>query len=82
MVIQKTLALDPEEIAIMHDDLITELSRPIPAGKRNNTLFAIGSQMAEAKVTDWQTLVGDRAVAVGLDEDEVDKLITNIGRYA
>ena len=82
MVIQKTLALDPEEIAIMHDDLITELSRPIPTGKRNNTLFAIGSKMAEAKVPDWQTLVGDRAVAVGLDEDEVDKLITNIGRYA
>ena len=82
MVIQKTLALDPEEIAIMHDELITELSKPIPAGKRNNTLFAIGSKMAEAKVPDWQTLVGDRAVAVGLDEDEVDKLINNIAKYA
>ena len=82
MVIQKTLALDPEEIAIMHDDLITELSKPIPAGKRNNTLFAIGSKMAEDKVPDWQTLVGDRAVAAGLDKEEVDKLITNIGRYA
>ena len=82
MVIQKTLALDPEEIAIMHDELITELSKPVPTGKRNNTLFAIGSKMAEAKVPDWQTLVGDRAVAVGLDEEEVDKLITNIGRYA
>lgn len=80
-VISKTLELEPEEVAIMHDELITELAKPIPAGKRNNTLFAIGSKLKAAQVDDWQDKVRDRADEVGLDEDEVDKLVTNIEKY-
>ena len=79
--IAKTLSLDPEEIAMMHDDLITELAKPIPAGKRNNTLFAIGSKMKEARVPEWSELLADRANEIGLDEAEVDKLIANIVKY-
>lgn len=81
-VIQKTLELDPEEIAMMHADLIDELAKPIPNGKRNNTLFAIGSKMKEAEVPDWDVLVRERAQDVGLDDLEIDKMIKNIDNYA
>ena len=67
---------------MMHEELKARLSNPIPAGKRNNTLFAIGSDMKEAGIVDWDILVGARAEAVGLDPDEVVKLIGNIDRYA
>jgi len=81
-VIMKTLATeDQEEIAIMHDNLIEDLARPIPAGRRNNTLFAIGSQLMLADVPGWETLLNDRALQVGLDSDEVAKLIRNVTKY-
>lgn len=80
--IQKVLELDKEEIAMMHADLIDELAKPIAAGKRNNTLFAIGSKMKLAQVPNWDTLVGDRAAAVGLDDAEIDKILSNIRAYA
>ena len=80
--IQKVLELDKEEIAMMHADLIDELAKPIAAGKRNNTLFAIGSKMKLAQVPNWDTLVGDRAAAVGLDDAEIDKMLSNIRAYA
>lgn len=80
-VISKTLELEPEEVAIMHDELITELAKPIQDGKRNNTLFAIGSKLKAAQVDDWQDKVRDRAGEVGLDENESEKLISNIEKY-
>ena len=80
--IQKVLELDKEEIAMMHAELIDELDKPIADGKRNNTLFAIGSKMKQAQVPNWDVLVGDRATQVGLDDDEIDKLISNINSYA
>lgn len=70
------------EVAIMQDQLITDLNKPISSGKRNTTLFAIGSQMCLARVPGWEQLVHDRALAVGLDVDEADKLVSNIGKYA
>lgn len=73
---------DPMEVAIMQDQLITDLNKPISSGKRNTTLFAIGSQMCLARVPGWEQLVHDRALAVGLDVDEADKLVSNIGKYA
>ena len=53
----------------------------IPAGRRNNTLFAIGQQMKLAQVPDWDTHLHARAVAVGLDNTEADKLVANVRRY-
>jgi hypothetical protein len=81
--IQKVLDSDDEmEILMMHDELIAELNKPIPQGKRNNSLFAIGSQMKEARIENWETLVTQRGLDLGLDADELDKLINNIDRYA
>lgn len=80
--IKKTLELEPEEIAMMHDQMIEDLAKPIPAGKRNNTLFAIGSKMKEAEVPKWEELIEQRAYDVGLEDDEIDKLIRNITNYS
>ena len=79
--IKKMLQLDPEEIAIMHDQLLDELKKPIPAGRRNQSLFAIGQKLKEAEVPDWESLILDRASQVGLDDDEGEKLVANISRY-
>lgn len=66
---------------MMQDSLITDLNQPIPAGRRNTTLFAIGTQMKQAQVSNWGQLLHDRALAVGLDIEEADKLLNNITKY-
>lgn len=70
------------EILMLHTELIDDLAKPIPSGRRNNTLFAIGSKMMDAKVPDWEGLVHDRAIAVGLGFDEATKIVDNIKAYA
>jgi Bifunctional DNA primase/polymerase, N-terminal len=80
--IAKVLAINDEtEVLLMRDQLFLDLAKPIDKGKRNNTLFAIGNQMREAEIEDWDKHVYDRALAVGLDMDEADKLVRNIERY-
>ena len=80
--ITKTLTTgEPEEVLIMHDNLLTDLKKPIPAGRRNNTLFAIGSQMALAQVPNWKKKLHERAIEVGLDQEEADKLVYNVEKY-
>lgn len=80
--IEKVLASQDEmEILMMQDQIEAELAKPIPAGKRNVTLFAIGNQMRHAQVVDWETKLQNRALQVGLPGDETDKLIANINRY-
>lgn len=80
--INKILDSDDEmEILMLQDELITELNKPIDDGKRNNTLFAIGQKMKQAQVPGWETLLGARAEAVGLETNEVVKLVGNISRY-
>ena len=73
---------DETEILIMHDELKERLAKPIPEGKRNQTLFAIGTQMFEAEVPDWEEAILDRAHQIGLDADEGHKIVANIQRYA
>lgn len=78
----KTLELeDPEEVLIMQNDLLQDLKKPIPAGRRNNTLFAIGQQLKLAQIPDWETHLHARALQVGLDQAEADKLVANVQRY-
>jgi hypothetical protein len=72
---------DEVEILLMHDKLMSDLAAPIPAGKRNNTLFAIGQQMKTAGVEDWEGKILARADEIGLGADESQKLVDNIGRY-
>lgn len=78
----KVRDLDEVERLMEHDKLITELKRDIGPGKRNTTLFAIGSQMAEAGVDGWEKLIEDRAAELGLASDEGSKIVKNIGAYA
>lgn len=73
---------DDMEVLIMHDELTLELAKPIPSGKRNNTLFAIGSQMKAAQVPGWDDKLRVRAEEVGLLDDEIEKLVGNVDRYA
>lgn len=73
---------DDLEVMMMHDDILGRLAKPIPQGKRNNTLFAIGSEMQAAGIGDWDTKLYARATEIGLDDDEIQKLIDNIGKYA
>lgn len=79
--VAKTKQLDPEELLMLHSELIQELETKIPVGRRNNTLFAIGSKMKQAGVHDWENLVVVRASQVGLTVQEADKIIANIQRY-
>lgn len=72
---------DPLEVLMMHDEIMSDLAKPIPAGKRNTTLFAIGSQMQEAGIEDWETKLLARADEVGLPPDEGQKIVDNISRY-
>ena len=81
--ISKILANNDDlEVLMLHDQIMGDLAKPIPHGKRNVTLFAIGSQMFEAGITDWEDHLERRAVAVGLAQDETDKIIANIKKYA
>jgi hypothetical protein len=78
----KTLELeDPEEVLIMQADLLSDLKKPIPAGRRNNTLFAIGQQLKLAQIPKWDEHLHARAIEVGLDMAEADKLVANVQRY-
>lgn len=72
---------DLMEVLMLKDELITDLKKPIPTGKRNTTLFAIGQKLREAEVDGWDVILVDRAIEVGLSEDEADKIVANINRY-
>lgn len=74
--------LDAEEALIMHDALTRELAKPIKVGKRNESLFAIGSQMFEAGYPNWEQAIQDRADEIGISIDEANKIIANITKYA
>lgn len=70
------------EILMLHTELIDDLAKPIPAGRRNNTLFAIGSKMKDAQLPGWDDLIEIRAKEIGLDAGETQKLVANIRAYS
>lgn len=72
---------DKMEVILMQDQLLEDLKKPIPSGRRNNTLFAIGTQLKLAQVPDWEKALHARALAVGLSAFETDKLVTNVVKY-
>ena len=72
--------IEPHDVAALM--ILVKLSRVQSSpGKRNNTLFAIGTKMKLAQVPNWGQLVHDRALEVGLDIEEADKLLNNIIKY-
>lgn len=72
---------DDLEVLMMQDDILDRLAKPIAQGKRNNTLFAIGAEMLAAGISDWDAKLYARGTDLGLDNDEVQKLIDNISKY-
>lgn len=74
--------MDMDDVIIAQHALLEELKKPIPSGKRNNTLFGIGSKLKTAGVPGWEAKVYDRGIEIGLDHDEVQKLVDNIAAYA
>lgn len=72
---------DHMEFLMVQTTIQSKLTAPIPAGKRNNTLFAIGAEMKLAQIAGWAEQVYNRAVEVGLSDDEAEKLVKNIERY-
>ena len=72
---------DPMDVLVEQDNIITKLAKPIADGKRNNTLFAIGQELKAAGVKDWGDRIRVRAEEVGLEADEIEKLVGNIDRY-
>ena len=74
--------IDETERLMLHDELMDDLKRPIAFGKRNSTLFAVGSQMLEAKIPDWDERLRERGAEIDLSADEVEKIIANISRYS
>jgi hypothetical protein len=79
--VMKLDTLDETEILIMHAELLDELAKPIPQGKRNTTLFAIGHKLKAAGVPGWEGHLTARADDLGLSSDESDRIVQNIGRY-
>jgi hypothetical protein len=72
---------DTMEVVMMQDELLRDLAKPIPKGRRNNTLFAIGTQLKLAQVPNWEKQLHARALQVGLSAFETDKLVTNVVKY-
>ena len=72
---------DVMEFLMLQTTIQSRLDAPIPAGKRNNTLFAIGAEMKIAGITGWSEQVYNRAVQVGLADEEAAKLVANIDKY-
>lgn len=72
---------DELEVLMLEAELKTDLAKPIPGGRRNNTLFAIGTKMKELGVSGWDDLIRARAEEVGLEAAETEKLVANIERY-
>ena len=72
---------DHMEFLMMQTTIQSKLDAPIAAGKRNNTLFAIGTEMKLAGITGWAEQVFNRATELGLADDEAEKLVKNIEKY-
>lgn len=72
--------MDDTEALIVHHDLKTQLAKPIPAGKRNATLYAIGRDMFLSDMPGWEDLIRDRATEIGIDSAEAEKIIANASK--
>ena len=73
---------DTVEIKRLISEALQSLEKNIQPGRRNQTLFAIGSQLYLLGYADWQDKIREEAEEVGLDQEETDKIIRNIPVYA
>ena len=73
--------LGGDEALMQIQELLDDLAKDVPAGRRNNTLFAIGSKLMLAGYEEWEEVVSDRASELNLDFNQIAKLITSISKY-
>lgn len=80
----KQLLADDDDIEIKRliNDALESLKKAIPPGRRNQTLFAIGSQLYLLGYAAWFDVIREKADDVGLDDVEREKIIANIPNYA
>ena len=74
-------ALDPDDLAMLHSELLSDLWKPIRAGTRNNTLFRMGARMHAAGYAGWEIELSGRGQSIGLDADEIDDIIRSVLKY-
>jgi hypothetical protein len=72
---------DPLEALMIQHEILAKLKKPIKPGMRNQTLFAIGTEMLLAQIDKWDDLLEQRAVSLGLPDEEIAKLVRNIKHY-
>lgn len=73
---------DEREIKRLIDDAMDTLSRPIPQGRRNQTLFAVGSRLHLLGYETWKDDLFKAGQACGLAHDEICKIASNVIVYA
>jgi hypothetical protein len=74
--------MDPDELVLVHDSLLSDLAGTFEVGKRNSKLFAIGAQLYGAQYPHWDTAIYDRGVQIGLELEEIADIIRNIESYS
>ncbi len=92
--VRESMHATPAQIKKLHDDddtveikrltseALQSLENSIPPGRRNQTLFAIGSQLYLLDHEEWEDKIREKAEEVGIDQVETDKIIRNIPVYA
>lgn len=73
--------MDDIDKLLLQESLLAELKKPIPPGKRNESLFGLGSKLFSSQIPNWAELLEEKALDVGLDPEEVARIIRNIQRY-
>lgn len=74
--------LSEEEKLIVHDEILTDLAKPIYAGRRNQTLYAIGARLFNSGYKYWDIALFDRGVELGMEPDELNQIVSNVEAYS
>lgn len=72
---------DKDELVMIQHSIESKLAADIPAGRRNTTLFGLGAEMAQAQILDWEEQLYKKGIEVGLNDEEMMKIIANVRKY-
>jgi len=78
---QRQVTLSPEDLAIAQDTALDGLAGPIPNGRRNATLYAIGCELQRLEVNNWDEKLTDRGLAIGMSEAEMRGIVKHVQQY-
>lgn len=73
---------DPIEAKRLIQQILKTAEQPIKAGNRNQTLFAMSSQLFLLGYEDWEEVIRNLGYTSGLPDEEVEKIIGNAMKYA